>query len=54
MVLNADCSTDVLEQIKRQGLTFPFSKFWFYIVEMFRNRMCIALALPSLRCSSTS
>uniref|UniRef100_A0A8C4GP83 Inositol-tetrakisphosphate 1-kinase n=1 Tax=Dicentrarchus labrax TaxID=13489 RepID=A0A8C4GP83_DICLA len=26
MVLNTDCSPDVLEQIKRQGLTFPFSK----------------------------
>uniref|UniRef100_A0A671W7E6 Inositol-tetrakisphosphate 1-kinase n=1 Tax=Sparus aurata TaxID=8175 RepID=A0A671W7E6_SPAAU len=25
MVLNTDCSPDVLEQIKRQGLTFPFS-----------------------------
>uniref|UniRef100_A0A3Q3X045 Inositol-tetrakisphosphate 1-kinase n=1 Tax=Mola mola TaxID=94237 RepID=A0A3Q3X045_MOLML len=24
MVLNSDCSTDVLEQIKRQGMTFPF------------------------------
>ncbi|XP_030299743.1 inositol-tetrakisphosphate 1-kinase [Pagrus major] len=24
MVLNTDCSPDVLEQIKRQGLTFPF------------------------------
>uniref|UniRef100_A0A674NSE5 Inositol-tetrakisphosphate 1-kinase n=1 Tax=Takifugu rubripes TaxID=31033 RepID=A0A674NSE5_TAKRU len=24
MVLNADCSPDVLEQIRRQGLTFPF------------------------------
>lgn len=24
MVLNTDCSTDVLEQIRRQGLTFPF------------------------------
>lgn len=27
MVLNTECSPDVLEQIKRQGLTFPFSKF---------------------------
>uniref|UniRef100_A0A3Q1APQ7 Inositol-tetrakisphosphate 1-kinase n=1 Tax=Amphiprion ocellaris TaxID=80972 RepID=A0A3Q1APQ7_AMPOC len=26
MVLNTECSPDVLEQIKRQGLTFPFSK----------------------------
>uniref|UniRef100_A0A8C5E234 Inositol-tetrakisphosphate 1-kinase n=1 Tax=Gouania willdenowi TaxID=441366 RepID=A0A8C5E234_GOUWI len=26
MVLNSECSPDVLEQIKRQGLTFPFSK----------------------------
>lgn len=39
MVLNVDCSTDVLEQIERQGLTFPFSKFWFYFVEMFQNRI---------------
>lgn len=26
MVLDTDCGSDVLEQIKRQGLTFPFSK----------------------------
>lgn len=26
MVLDTDCTSDVLEQIKRQGLTFPFSK----------------------------
>uniref|UniRef100_A0A8C2ZCR8 Inositol-tetrakisphosphate 1-kinase n=1 Tax=Cyclopterus lumpus TaxID=8103 RepID=A0A8C2ZCR8_CYCLU len=26
MVLNTECSPDVLEHIKRQGLTFPFSK----------------------------
>lgn len=30
MVLNTDCSSDVLEQIKRQGLTFPFSKYFFF------------------------
>lgn len=28
MVLNTDCSPDVLEQIKRQGLTFPFSEYF--------------------------
>lgn len=26
MVLNTECSPDVLEQIKRQGLSFPFSE----------------------------
>lgn len=26
MVLNSECSPDLLEQIKKQGLTFPFSK----------------------------
>lgn len=27
-VLDTDCSSGVLEQIKRQGLTFPFSKLF--------------------------
>lgn len=29
MVLNTECTPDVLEQIRRQGLAFPFSKFAF-------------------------
>lgn len=38
MVLNADCSPDVLEQIRRQGLTFPFSEFCFLLFRSVAKR----------------
>lgn len=37
MVLDTDCSSDVLEQIKRQGLTFPFSKY----SNVFLQQFCV-------------
>lgn len=46
MVLNADCSPDVLEQIKRQGLTFPFSKFCFYFSEVLQNAFLASFLWP--------
>lgn len=54
MILNADCSPDVLEQIKRQGLTFPFSKFCFYFEKCWHTSysliMIIVKELLGLRC----
>lgn len=54
MVLNTECTPDVLEQIRKQGLTFPFSKFaylsLFHILKIVWSMFCTVTLYTLYNC----